>query len=80
MKKIISFILIQATLLMLPVHSLVQYYSFDTGIVDLSEKSNDDVSVIRTRKQIDGLRMYVDEENPHGFLRSYGSVISVYVI
>ena len=41
MKKIISFILIQATLLMLPVHSLVQYYSFDTGIVDLSEKSNE---------------------------------------
>ncbi len=69
MKKIMSVILILATLLMIPFEVSAQGESFDTGFVDLPEKSNAPVE-IRTRKQVDGLRMYVDEENPLFIIRN----------
>ncbi len=69
MKKIISFILIFTTLLMIPFEASAQEASFDTGIVDLPPKSNTP-GEIRTRKQVDGLRMYVDEENPLFMIRN----------
>jgi len=71
MKKLISFILIIATLLMIPfeVSAQTAESSYDTGIVDLPQKSNAPVE-IRTRKQVDGLRMYVDEENPLFMIRN----------
>lgn len=71
MKKIISIILILATLLMLPfnVSAQKQEPSHDSGMVDLPEKSNQPTE-IRTRKKVDGLRMYVDEENPLFMIRN----------
>ncbi len=71
MKRAISLILIMATLLMLPFEASAQTAepSYDTGFVDLPEKSNAPVE-IRTRKQVDGLRMYVDEENPLFMIRN----------
>ena len=71
MKKAISIILILATLLIIPfdVSAQTTEPSYDTGLVDLPEKSNAPVE-IRTRKQVDGLRMYVDEENPLFMIRN----------
>ncbi|MEE1066478.1 MAG: glycosyl hydrolase family 98 C-terminal domain-containing protein [Acutalibacteraceae bacterium] len=69
MKKIISVILIFAILLVFPIQVSAEDTSFDTGFVDLPEKSNAP-GKIRTRKQVDGLRMYVDEENPIFMIRN----------
>ncbi len=69
MKKAISLILIITTLLMIPFGVSAQETSYNTGIVDLPEKSNTPTE-IRTRKQVDGLRMYVDEENPLFMIRN----------
>ena len=41
----------------------------ESGWVTLPEKSNQPTE-IRTRKQVDGLRMYVDEENPLFMIRN----------
>ncbi|MBO5859371.1 MAG: hypothetical protein J6R20_06300, partial [Clostridia bacterium] len=69
MKKLLSVILIIAMLLMIPLEVSAQGESFDTGFVDLPEKTNAPVE-IRTRKQVEGLRMYVDEENPLFMVRN----------
>lgn len=71
MKKAISIILILATLLIIPfdVSAQTTEPSYDTGLVDLPEKSNAP-GEIRTRKQVDGLRMYIDEENPLFMIRN----------
>ena len=59
MKKIISLLLILSMLFMIPFEVSAQEASYDTGIVDLPQKSNT-ATEIRTRKKVDGLRMYVD--------------------
>lgn len=71
MKRAISIILILATLLIIPfdVSAQTEEPSYDTGLVDLPQKSNTPIE-IRTRKQVDGLRMYVDEENPLFMIRN----------
>ncbi len=69
MKKIISLILILSMLLMIPFEVTAQETSYDTGIVDIPQKSNTPTE-IRTRKKVDGLRMYVDEENPLFMIRN----------
>ncbi len=71
MKRIISVFLILAMLVMIPfeVSATETTPEFDTGFVLLPEKSNEP-GEIRTRKQIDGLRMYVDEENPLFMIRN----------
>ena len=69
MKKIISIILILSMLLIVPFEVSSQGASFDTGIVDIPPKTNEPTE-IRTRKKVDGLRMYVDEENPLFMIRN----------
>ena len=70
MKKIISLFLIMAMLVIMPFEVAAQSSSStQTGLVSLPEKSNQPAE-IRTRKQVDGLRMYVDEENPLFMIRN----------
>ncbi len=69
MKRLISVILILSMLLLIPLEVSAQETSFDTGIVDIPQKTNA-VTEIRTRKKVDGLRMYVDEENPLFMIRN----------
>lgn len=69
MKRIICLLLILSMLLMIPFEASAQAASYDTGIVDLPQKTND-TTEIRTRKKVDGLRMYVDEENPLFMIRN----------
>lgn len=69
MKKTISLLLILTMLFSIPFELSAQGASFDTGLVDLPQKSNS-TAEIRTRKQVDGLRMYVDEENPLFIIRN----------
>ena len=76
MKKILCLVLILSMIFVIPFDASAQEdTSYDTGIVDLPQKSND-TTEIRTRKKVDGLRMYVDEENPLFMIRNcpiYGS-------
>ena len=69
MKKIISILLILSMLVMIPLEASAQETSYDTGMVDIPQKINT-ATEIRTRKQVDGLRMYVDEENPLFMIRN----------
>ena len=69
MKKIICLLLILSMIFMIPFEVSAEGTSYDTGIVDLAQKSNT-VTEIRTRKKVDGLRMYVDEENPLFMIRN----------
>ena len=69
MKKVISIVLILAMLLMIPFEASAQEASSDTGLVDLPEMTTQ-TTEIRTRKKVDGLRMYVDEENPLFMIRN----------
>lgn len=69
MKKLISILLILTMFIMIPCEVSAQGTSFDTGIVDLPQKTNQPTE-IRTRKQVDGLRLYVDEENPLFMIRN----------
>ncbi len=69
MKKIICLLLIISMIFVVPFDASAQDNSFDTGIVDLPEKSNAPCE-IRTRKKVDGFRMYVDEENPLFMIRN----------
>ncbi len=69
MKKIICLLLIFSMLFMIPIEVSAEGTSYDTGIVDLPQKSNEPTE-IRTRKKVDGLRMYVDEENPLFMIRN----------
>ena len=69
MKRLISFILILSLLLIIPFEASADETSYDTGIVDLPQKTNNPTE-IRTRKKVDGLRMYVDEENPLFMIRN----------
>lgn len=69
MKKIICLLLIFSMLFMIPFEVSAEGTSYDTGIVDLTQKSNEPAE-IRTRKKVDGLRMYVDEENPLFMIRN----------
>ncbi len=69
MKRIISLLLILSMLFMIPFEVSAQGDSYDTGIVDLPQKSNTSTET-RTRKKVDGLRMYVDEENPLFMIRN----------
>ena len=56
MKKFLCLVLILSTLIMFPVDVYAQETSYDTGMVDIPQKSNE-TTEIRTRKQVDGLRM-----------------------
>ena len=69
MKKIICLLLVLSLLAALPFEVSAEETSYDTGIVDISQKSNN-TTEIRTRKKVDGLRMYVDEENPLFMIRN----------
>ncbi len=70
MKKIISLLLVLAMLVMVPFEVTAQgSTTTESGWVTLPEKSNQPTE-IRTRKQVDGLRMYVDEENPLFMIRN----------
>lgn len=70
MKKIISILLIAAMLLVIPFEAVaVDTAEIPTDLLPLSPKSNE-VTQIRTRKKVDGLRMYVDEENPLFMIRN----------
>lgn len=69
MKKIICLLLILSMLVVIPFDISAEDTSYDTGIVDIPQKS-DVPTEIRTRKQVDGLRLYVDEENPLFMIRN----------
>ena len=69
MKKVISILLVLSMIFMIPCEVSAEETSYDTGIVDLAQKTNT-VTEIRTRKKVDGLRMYVDEENPLFMIRN----------
>ena len=70
MKKMVSLLLIISILLAFP----VEIYASSDEVIEsefllLPEKSNG-TTEIRTRKKVDGLRMYVDEENPLFMIRN----------
>ena len=70
MKKLISLLLILSMIVMVPFEVTAQgSTTTESGWVTLPEKSNQPTE-IRTRKQVDGLRMYVDEENPLFMIRN----------
>lgn len=69
MKKFISILLVLSMLVMIPFEVSAQEEDFDTGFVELPQKTNG-TTQIRTRKQVDGLRMYIDEENPLFMIRN----------
>lgn len=67
MKKIISILLVILTLLLMPLEVMAS--AQDDGYVVLSELQTQQTQ-LRTRKKVDGLRMYVDEENPLFMIRN----------
>lgn len=72
MKKVISVFLIAVILFMIPFEISAQDATVtetESDFVLLPEKT-DEPTEIRTRKQVDGLRMYVDEENPLFMIRN----------
>ena len=70
MKKVLSLILILIMLVMLPVEILAADVSeSEDGFVLLDEITIQSTEV-RERKKVDGLRMYVDEENPLFMIRN----------
>ncbi len=72
MKKIVCFVLILATLFSVTFtvsKAETTASSSDPDYVNLPEKINR-TTEIRTRKKVDGLRMYVDEENPLFMIRN----------
>ncbi len=70
MKKIICAILIISMLFIIPFEVTAEDTAVpESDFVVLPEKSNGPTE-IRTRKQVDGLRMYVDEENPLFMIRN----------
>ncbi len=69
MKRIICLLLVLSMIFVIPFDVSAQEAFYDTGIVDLPQKSNAPTE-IRTRKKVDGLRMYVDEENPLFMIRN----------
>ncbi len=70
MKKIISIILIMAIIAILPIQvSSAEAPQSQAEFVLLPEKTMQ-TTELRTRKQVEGLRMYVDEENPLFMIRN----------
>ncbi len=70
MKRIISVFLILAMLVMIPFEASASVNTAsDSEFAVLPEKTIQ-ATQIRTRKQVDGLRMYVDEENPLFMIRN----------
>ncbi len=70
MKKFVSLLLIAVMLAMIPLEaSLAGTQESADEFVLLPEKTVE-TTKIRTRKQVDGLRMYVDEENPLFMIRN----------
>lgn len=69
MKKLICFLLILATIFVFPSQVMAQDAASESGFVIVPEKTNEPTE-IRTRKQVPGLRMYVDEENPLFMIRN----------
>ena len=72
MKKIISILLIATMLLMIPFEAVAVGSTTaepPAELLPLAPKSNEPAE-IRTRKKVDGLRMYVDEENPLFMIRN----------
>lgn len=70
MKRIICLLLVLSMLFMIPFEVSAEGTSYDTGLVDIPQKTNQPTE-IRTRKKVDGLRMYVDEENPLFMIRNF---------
>ncbi len=70
MKRLLCFILALSMLLVLPCEAAADAApQTEADLVLLPEKSNG-TTQIRTRRQVDGLRMYVDEENPLFMIRN----------
>ena len=69
MKKFISILLALVTIFMLPVEILAQEQTEENGFILLTENAAVN-SEIRQRKKVDGLRLYVDEENPLFMIRN----------
>ncbi len=70
MKRFISLFLAFTMLLSLPLASSAEApEAEEQNLVLLPEKTNEPTE-IRTRKKVDGLRMYVDEENPLFMIRN----------
>ncbi len=70
MKRFISIFIILAILVMIPFEATASVDAVsDSQFVLLPEKATQ-TTEIRTRKQVDGLRMYVDEENPLFMIRN----------
>ncbi len=68
MKRFFSLVLVISMIFVIPFEVSAQA-SVDTGFVPLGVKTNQ-TTEIRTRKQVEGLRMYVDEENPLFMIRN----------
>ncbi len=67
MKKLICIFMVMLTLVLLPLEVIAS--AQDDGYVVLPELQTQQTQ-IRTRKKVDGLRMYVDEENPLFMIRN----------
>lgn len=70
MKRTISLVLILAMLLMIPFEAVALESSDSAAEFELLPEKTTQTTEIRTRKQVDGLRMYVDEENPLFMIRN----------
>ncbi|MBP3441762.1 MAG: hypothetical protein J6L62_03065, partial [Clostridia bacterium] len=65
MKRIISILLVVLTLCLLPLEVTASAQDYKV-LQELQTTSTQ----LRTRKKVDGLRMYVDEENPLFMIRN----------
>lgn len=70
MKRILALILAIVTIMIIPLEiNAFEKVEEEAQFVALPEKENS-LTPLRTRKKVDGLRMYVDEENPLFMIRN----------
>ena len=69
MKRFISLILILSMLILIPFEGSAVNETSADDLILLPEKTMQ-TTELRTRKKVDGLRMYVDEENPLFMIRN----------
>lgn len=70
LKRLLAFVLAVLTVVILPLEiSAFEAVDPQAEFVVLPEKENE-LTQLRTRKKVDGLRMYVDEENPLFMIRN----------
>lgn len=70
MKKILSVILTAISLFLIPCQVIAVDKAENEGTFELLSPIVTEATEIRTRKQVEGLRMYVDEENPLFMMRN----------